>query len=142
MHALDHLGSYERAFCDNAFQRDRMVEVVGAERTWIAREFPKTADECAIIHNVFCDLSGRTIWQYEDDVLQCLVKAGYEIEGRVQNTIFPGQIRSANVFGGGTHPSASSRSCARISSKETYATLVSHTYRQPRYILSVFGDRD
>ena len=52
VHALHHFRSDKRAFCDNAFQRHHVIEVMRGERSWVACVLAEVTHVCAVVHLV------------------------------------------------------------------------------------------
>jgi hypothetical protein len=50
MNASDYLWPYQGAFCDNAFKRNHVVEVDGAQCSWIACVLAKAANVGTVVH--------------------------------------------------------------------------------------------
>ena len=69
MHALDDLWPDKRALGNDALERDHVVQMLGAQRSWITRKLAKGANERTVVHNAFVEFVSRPVRQRLDDIL-------------------------------------------------------------------------
>jgi len=84
VNTLDDFWTNERAFGDNAFHRNEMVQMCRTEGTRIARELAETTNVGTVVHHVVFSFSWRSVREGADNVLQCLVKSSGVVKWAVQ----------------------------------------------------------
>src|ERR1700712_894488 len=84
VYALHDLGSHKRCLGDYALQGYQMVQLVRAQRSWAAREFPKAANVCTVVYRLFRGLALGAFGESLDDTLEGAIECICEVEGSVQ----------------------------------------------------------
>lgn len=87
VYTLDHLWPHQRRLCDDALQRDHVVELVGAECAWVARVFAEAANVGAVVYDIRPRLGLGAVGEGFDDTLEGAVECFDELEGLVQEAV-------------------------------------------------------
>lgn len=64
-----------------------MVELVGAQSSWIHRELAKTANIGTVVYDVVGSLGPRPVGECAYHIFQCAVEGFYKVEWLVQKAV-------------------------------------------------------
>jgi hypothetical protein len=64
-----------------------VVELIRAERAWVARELAEAANVCAVVYHILARLGFWAVSEGTHDVFEGTVEGFYEFEGLVEEAV-------------------------------------------------------
>lgn len=87
MHTLDHFWADKRGLGNNPFERNHVVELIGAEGTRVARELAEATNVGTIVHDVLGGLRLGSVCKCADNIFEGAVKGFCEFEGLIEEAV-------------------------------------------------------